>query len=45
MMPQFSSEPRFEPEPAEPNSKFSSRFRELPEPNLGQKLVNNVEIS
>jgi len=34
VMPQFGSEPRFEPEPAEPNAKFSSRFRDLPEPNL-----------
>ena len=34
VMPQFGSEPRFEPEPAEPNSKFSSKFRDLSEPNL-----------
>ena len=34
VMPQFGSEPRFEPEPAEPNSKFSSRFRDVSEPNL-----------
>jgi hypothetical protein len=34
VMPQFGSEPKFEPEPAEPNSKFSSRFRDLSEPNL-----------
>jgi hypothetical protein len=34
VMPQFGSEPRFEPEPPEPNSKFGSRFRALSEPNL-----------
>ena len=34
LMPQFGSELRFEPEPAEPNSKFSSRFRDVSELNL-----------
>jgi len=34
VMPQFGSEPRFEPEPAELNSKFSPKFRDFSEPNL-----------
>ena len=34
VLPKFGSEPRFEPEPLEPNSKFSSRFGVFAEPNL-----------
>ena len=34
VMPKFGSEPRFEPEPLEPNFEFSSRFRVFAEPNL-----------
>jgi len=33
-MPKFGSEPRFEPEPLELNSKFGSRFRVFAELNL-----------
>ena len=33
-MPKFGSEPRFEPEPLELNSKFSSWFRVFAELNL-----------
>ena len=34
VLPKFGSEPRFEPEPLGPNSKFSSRFRIFTELNL-----------
>ena len=34
VLPKFSSEPKFEPEPLGPNSKFSSRFRIFAELNL-----------
>ena len=34
VLPKFGSEPKFEPEPLGPNSKFSSRFRIFAELNL-----------
>ena len=34
VMLQFGSEPRFEPEPVEPNTKFGPRFGDLFDPNL-----------
>ena len=35
VMPWSGSEPRFEPEPLEPDLRFGSKFREFVEPNLG----------
>jgi len=34
VMPWSRSEPRFEPEPLEPDLRFGSKFREFVEPNL-----------